>query len=260
MSTNRLSPQAMQIIDSYLHLPIAHTGVRCPYFNNRHSNVHGGLRALVGKGSVEDITEEVTILSLKERIKLSELSAEGLTRFLVDHHIGIDCSGLVYYILDAEIAARGHGSIQKHLVLPRTKNPLRILIRKCRFVTSVNTRTFARDDNSHTVSLKDIAPGDLIILLDTGKEHDRDHLLIVHDVEKEQDAPRVIHYTHAFQWRTDGKYGHGVRQGAIHITDITQPLLSQQWIEENKEGKNNETLEHAMLAKILEIRRLNILI
>lgn len=76
-----LSQLAQSIIYNYLHVPIGSRCV-CPYFNNRRSKIRGGLRALVGKGSPEDIKEEVEILSLKEKKDLHKCTSQ-LRRTLV---------------------------------------------------------------------------------------------------------------------------------------------------------------------------------
>jgi hypothetical protein len=57
-------------------------------------------------------------------------------------------------------------------------------------------------------------------------------------------------------WRTDGLYNHGVRQGTIEIVDLAKSLTNQIWIESGKTGEENETLERAIYAKNLLIRRL----
>ncbi len=264
-----LSTETQQIIARYLSLPFPHlTGVNAPYFNNKKSDVRGGLRVLVGKGSADDIAEEALIISLRDKLDLSGMAAEEMKTFLVDNHLGIDCSGLAYYILDAELKARGKGGLKKHLHFPTVKNPLRKLLLKLRAVENTNVKVFADNANSSVVALADIQPGDIITMLGSGKNHDRDHMVVVRELtmNNEQFPPQadqplagIINYIHSLQWSTDGKYNHGVRQGTITIFDTSKPITEARWVEQGKEGDENETLERARFAEKLEIRRLKAL-
>ena len=74
------------------------------------------------------------MFAFKDKIDLGSLADENLRRFLVDHNLGVDCSALVYHILDAESKARGQGPLKKHLKFPNIKNPLRKLLTKLRTV------------------------------------------------------------------------------------------------------------------------------
>jgi len=240
--TKALSPRATQVIESYLRLPLP-TPIPCPYVNNRRLGILGGLRAQIGKGSPEEIVEEARIMALKEKVDLAALNSEQLTKFLIDHNIGVDCSALVFYVLDV-----------RRLKFPYAKTVLQKLRAKLRPVENTNVQTLAHDVNSKEVSLTEIQPGDLIIMLGTGPNHDRDHVLLVHEIE--YSILHSIHYTHSFAWRSDGKYNHGVRQGKIAITDPDQTLLNQQWTEQDRTGENNETWRRAKEAMALGIRRL----
>lgn len=248
-----ISTAAQKIIANYLSLPFSGVaGVRCPYYNNRRLGVRGGLRAAVGKGSPGDIVEEALILSLHDKIDLRRLNAEELTKFLVDHRLGVDCSALAYYALDAELKARGRGGIKKQLRFPGT-NLFRKLLIALRAPENTSVKTFAHPANTSVARIEDIRPGDLIIMLGSGPEHDYDHVLVAREIDK-----NVIHYIHSLAWTSDGRYGHGARQGKIIITNPAGGLLDQQWEENGKTGEENETLGRAKSAKRLEIRRLKI--
>ena len=249
-----LSQPALNLIKTFLNLPLP-TPVPCPYFNNRRAGIRGGLRAQVGKGSPAEIGEEARIMARKEKIDLAALNSEQLKKFLIDHNIGIDCSALVFYILDAERKARAHNSLERQLKFPYAKNIFQKLRAKLRPIENTNVQTLAHNVNSKEVSLVEIQPGDLIILLGTGANHDRDHVLVVNEVEQKK-TMTLISYTHSFRWSTDGKYNHGVRQGKITITDPDQTLLNQQWTEQDRTGENNETWRRAKEAMALRIRRL----
>lgn len=252
-----LSQPAMETIQQYLHLPFSDRDVSCPYYNNRRGQVRGALRVLVGKGSVEDILDEAMILSLKHRVDLNAMNSEQLKQFLVDHHIGIDCSGLAYYILDAELRARKLVSLKRQLRFSSTINPLRWLLRQLRTVENTSVDVLSNPSNSLEVPVMAVQPGDMIVMLGTGRDHTMNHVLIVHEVQSDDNLPKILSYTHTLQWSTDGKYHHGVRQGIITIVDNSKGLLEQSWEEQHIQGEANETYVHAKLANNLTIKRLH---
>jgi len=259
MTTKILSAPALKIINNYLHLPFSERELNCPYLNNRHTNIRAGLRALVGKGSVEDIMEEAMIISLREKIDLKKLDDEQLKKFLVDNGLGVDCSGFFYHVMDAELRARGSGPIRKHLKFPYIKNPLRRLLAIFRPAEHAGARTLGHPANAVEIDLKNIMPGDFILMLETGQKHNFNHLLLIHQVDYAENLPRIIHYVHSFAWSSEGQYGHGVRTGKIEIIEAGEGLLEQKWIEKEQTDKNNETFKHARMAREFNLKRLRAL-
>jgi len=254
MISKTLSEKALKTINEYLHLPIAGHDINCPYFNNRYANVRAGLRVMIGKGSVEDITAEVMLLGLREKIDLNKLTDEELKKFLVDNGIGVDCSGLIYHVLDMEMNARNLGAIRKHIKFPFIKTPWRKLLCWMRPAEHAGARTIAAKENCDRVSLREILPGDMITMLKTGMKHDRNHMLLATKVDYDDAGiPKKIYYVHSLQWRSDGRYGHGVREGQIEITNINKGILEQNWLEKGKTGTENETWEHAKFAEELYV-------
>lgn len=273
MST--LSPQALKTIQNYLTLPFPSHQVICPYFNNRRVRLRGGLRALIGKGSPDDIVEEAMIISLREKIDLTKLSDEKLKKFLVDNKIGIDCSGLVYHILDAEMKARGKKSLHHVLKRPWFKNPIRKLLVKLRPIENTGVGTFNHEVNSVEISLKDVEAGDIIIMMGAGPKQDYNHILLVVSVVsnevrdpfsvpltktsenadlkalKRDSSPMGfgITFVHSFQYPTDGLYNHGVRQESITVIDPNKNILEQNWSEPRMR-------EYARGAKEVKVKRL----
>lgn len=260
MTSTRLRPAAEQIIQLYLHLPFADKAVACPYYNNRRQRLRGALRVMIGKGSPDDIVQEAELFALREKIDLAALDNETTKKFLVDHHLGIDCSGLAYHVLNAELMARIKLPLRQVIKHPDIKNPLRKIIARLRDVENTTVATFAHNKNSATIALTAARPGDMIILKETGQDHDRDHLLIIDAVETPANQPTIIHYTHSFQWSTDGKYQHGVKQGVILVAKPAGNLTDQDWRENNQSGINNETFAHVLQARHVEIRRLQALV
>lgn len=252
MSTQTLSARALTIIQDYLALPFTQStaSVACPYINNRRHAVRGALRVAIGKGSPKEIVEEAELLARKERIQLAALAAPALKQFLVEHNLGVDCAGLVYHILDAELASRGR-SLKRRLRFPLATNPLRALLARFRTAENTNVETLAHDINSSPVPLAEVQPGDLIIIRGHGHDQNRYHILIIHSLTLGH-ALETIAYTHSWQAPIDGKYIHGVRQGMITIIDYDKTLLDQRWLEQ-------PLWREAKSAKSVAIRRLKFL-
>jgi hypothetical protein len=280
MNTKIISEKALNVIDQYAHFRIGNLGggadtipsCPIPYFNNNHKVVRAGLRATIGKGSPRDIFEEVEIELAKNGELRNSLPAgavkdgsfipgavtdETLKHFLVDHNIGIDCSGFAYYVLSAESQARGKNSIDRHLHFPFCTGFLGKIRSKMRPAENADVATFAHDKNSNVIPLNEIAPGDIITMLNTMNKADkiRDHILVVHHVEYQNFVPTVIYYSHSIAWPSDGQYGHGVRQGKIEILNVNKSLTEQKWIEADKTAQENYTFVGAQKA-LTEIRRL----
>mgnify|MGYP001573168710 FL=1 len=222
--------------------------------------MRGGLRVLIGKGTPDDIAQEAKIIGMREHTDIQKFSDEELKRFLMDHRIGIDCSGFAYYVLDAELAAKINRPLASVLKFPEIKNPLRKLLTRFRTPEHTSVAVLAHEKNSKEITLDDVRPGDMIVLEDIGMGNQRDHVLLVHDVIRdEKNTLSELGYTHSFQWSTDGKYAHGVRQGRVRIHDISQTLIHQTWEEQEKTGETNETFLHAQKARTVAIRRLRAL-
>lgn len=260
MNTKTLSEKSLTVINQYANFHIANAMCNIPYYNNRRSGVRAGLRAINGKGSPYDIFEEVEIVTMREKVSVASFTNESLKKFLVDHNIGIDCSGLVYYILNTESVSRNRGPMDKHLLFPFSKGLIGKIRCKLRPTENTDARTLANDRNSHVIAMNEIQPGDFISMLKRPdapeEERARDHVILIHQIEYQNFVPIALHYTHTVAWPTDGQYGHGVRQGVIEILDPQKSLLEQRWIEAEKTGDENYTLGRAKKS-VTEIRRLN---
>jgi len=246
-----LSNSAKKKITDYLSLPFAHaSGVSCPYYNNKQLGQRCQLRALVGKGTPDEIIEEVDIMAKKKNVDLKKLNSEEIKKFLMDNNIGIECSGFVSNVL-LEHYKEKQINFFKKIHIP-TKNIWRKIISKMRPVENINVLTYFNNKNTTEIkNLNDIKSGDLIILLET-KILDRNHIILI--IDKNNDK---IEYVHATRWISEGKYNHGVRRGEIKITDKNKGILEQTWIEKGVTNEANETYLEAKESKIIQIRRLN---
>jgi len=258
MISKTLSQSALDVVKNYAQMSFGDRKINCPYFNNRRSKVRAGLRVVIGKGSPEEIVDEANLFALREKIDLKNLQNEAIKQFLVDHNLGLDCSAFAYYILAAEYASKTKTKLSSKIFYPNI-GFLRRLLTKLRPVENIGVKTLAHEKNSRLVSLSDIAPGDFVSILNSGKEHNLNHILVIYKVEYEENTPKTLYYTHSFQWSTDGKYNHGIKTGRIEITNIQKTLLDQKWIESEKTTEENETYLRASDAEVLELRRLNVL-
>lgn len=260
MNTKLVSENALTVIDQYLNFRIGNANCPIPYFNNRNLGLKGQMRARVGKGSPKDIFDELQDIFILEKIDSKTLDSTSLQKILVEKNIGIDCSGFAYYVLNAESEARGKGTLDKHLSFPFSSGIMGKIRAKLRPVENVGVATLAHNDNSKVLNITQAEPGDMITMLGPENESrgdpQRNHILIIHQVEYQNFMPTTLHYSHSISWPSDGEYSHGVRQGKIEITNPIVPLTDQRWIETEKTGAENYTFAKAQKSTT-ELRRLN---
>ncbi len=260
-----LSQKARKLIYDYLNLPFSNvSNVRCPYFIGSKRIARGQLRSLAGKGTPQEIVEEAKIMSIQyghdilDKHGLCHLpekqKVEAIRKYLIDHDLGIDCSGLVTHILRAHFKETNNIDLVKYIHIISACGIYRRLVAKLRPIENIGISTLADDANTMRITrLNAIESGDMITMLKTGPNKKRDHILLITDIEN-----KVIKYVHARAWSSEGKYGHGVMIGQIKITDPNKNLLEQEWEELRKIGEENETYLEAKRAERLEIRRVKL--
>lgn len=257
------------------------TPINIPYFNNRRRAMAIGLRGAVGKGTPEEIAEEVDLHAQKKHLPIGALinsldvnsGVSALKKFMVDHSIGIDCSGLVYHLVNSEQIDRKGKSLSKSLDFPIINKGILNILHIDRLIMKIKSymrpaenasvKVFAHSNNSKVININEVIPGDIVTILNA--QTNRDHILFIHRVDynssgsgEEGAVPSIIHYTHAIAWPSDGKYNHGVRQGTIQIKNITTPI-SEQFFEEpsqNERITSNWLSVQKDLANLIELRRL----
>lgn len=248
-----LTPAAEEIVEKYLKLPMIGAPVNAPYFNNQRTQIKGGLAVMVGKGTPEDIGLEAEIMAKSKGFDLAAASASQIKQFLCEQNLGVDCSALAYYVLRYEGIVRAKKDLQSALQFPEVKSWWRKFLVKLRPSQNINVAVLGAPENSVVIPKNEVEPGDLIFLWNTGPNKTLNHVLIVTKVDD-----RVITYVHSFRWRNEGKYDHGVRTGSITWTKPNADILNDVWIEKECSGTANDTLQHALEAKKVEIRRLKI--
>ncbi len=256
MESKTLSKKALDLIEQYLHFQIGDAVTNVPYYNNRTRKNRIALRAYVGKGSPTDIRDELEAIILREKIDLKSFTNELLKKTLVDNNLGIECSGFVYYVLEAESENRNLGTISKNINFINCRGFVGQIRCAIRPVENCDVETFAHNSNSKLIELKDILPGDMITMQSDKSNKERNHILIVKEVRYDNNEPKQIIYSHSVAYPEDGLYNTGPRNGTIDIVDINLPLAKQNWTEENRQGQDNKLFVRATNS-LTEIRRLN---
>ncbi|MEI6462673.1 MAG: hypothetical protein WCO33_03345 [bacterium] len=247
----KLSPEAFKIIESYFHLQIASKDVVCPYFINLRKR-KADLRALIGKGTAEEITEEVMIYAKIKGFDLQKASAIDIRNFMINIGIGIDCSGFVTYILNEELKVKGKPSLVN--VLSYYDNSLKAkILRIIRPVQNVSANDITSELNTIKIqNLNEVQAGDLI------RAHAPEegmHVAIVSDIiQNPEGKTTAFKYVHSTRNYDDQN---GMREGEIIITDPLKGLDQQNWKDEYK-GRNWIKEEYLMNKEDSGIRRLKI--
>ncbi len=255
MTHQTLSPQALAVINGYQALAIAGKSVTCPYYNNKKGNARAALRVQVGKGDPDEIVAQAREVALRQGVDLSNLSAEGIRDFLMQHNLGIDCSGFIVHVLDAELAAQDV-RLAAQLSFPEASF-VRKLLAKMRFVENVSAAVLAHDANSVVVPLSSIQPGDMIMLQGFDAANKHDHILLISEVAYAADGmPVQCTYIHSTEPTTNDAYASGIAEGMIKIVDPNQPLNKQDWKSLSDTAVARDTYTKAQAAQACQLRRL----
>lgn len=214
-----------KIIYRFLHLPIGGKLVRCPYMRTilQPNMIRIPGPFFVCKKSPNEIVKIVEKRADKLKINLKKLTKREILKFMKEQRVGIDCSGFVYWALDAFYRDYGKRDWMKKMILAvgKSKNPARRL----------NVATLTGEINSVEVKMvKDIQPGDLIRLNFGDVDGDGlKHVMILTGV-----GQKILTYYHS------GTFGKtkGVHKGVIKIVDFEAGLEKQVWLEKTKDGEN----------------------
>ncbi len=219
----KLPEEVKQLINHYFNLKVNSKRLKSPYhINVKH--VRAELRSLVGKGTPQEIQEEVNIFAKLRNFNLEKASKEEIRQFMQKEGIGIDCSGLIAHILDTWLKSEKKGNLKSNLKFPKTSFLKRIII-NIRPIENINANLLTNDDNTIPVELKEAQIGDLIRLKGIPKG---DHIAIITDINDKE-----IQYLHSSRHYGDDN---GVKIGKIEIIDRNQDLDKQKWLEKDKDG------------------------
>lgn len=255
MDTKTLSKQALELIEAYSNFKIESAVCSVPYFNNKTVRARAALAVFVGKGTPSEIRDELQTIFYKEKTDTKNLTSQNLKKILVDHNLGIDCSGFTFQLLNAESEARKISSLSKNLFFPKS-GLIGRFIALLNPVKNTDVLTFAHEKNSHTVNLSEVEPGDIITMTDDPEGDERNHILIITKVEYQNSLPIKVTYTHAVAYPEDGLYGSGIKTGSIIIKDHSKSLTDSEWSENGFSGQQNRIFARATKSNT-QLRRLN---
>lgn len=216
MITKRINDTSANVIDQYKNFRYGNSVFSIPYFNNRRTGVRGALPVEVGKGSPKEIFEEIDIILKKNRL---DPQAVDIKKLLIESNIGIDCSGFIFHVLK-----------KTNYSFPYAGGFIRKILSKLNPVKNIDVKTFAHENNSKSLSLRDVQPGDIITMVGNG-DASRNHIVIIDQIEYQNNLPSVLHYVHSIAIPEDGLYNHGFHEGKIEIINIEKSLTDQIWSE-----------------------------
>jgi hypothetical protein len=223
-------PQEVQdIINHYFNLSIGGKSIKTPYYRNK-TRTRGGLRVLVGKGSPNEIEDEVKIYAKLRGVDLTQLTENDMRDFMRSEGIGIDCSGYVCHIVSTWIKSHNGGSLHKLIKVPPMSFIKRIIFAS-RTIENISSEVLTSELNCTKVEISDVHVGDLIRLKGIKQGH---HLAIIVKVDKKDDVVTMITYTHSAERYSPND---GVRVGQIEIVDQNLPLKDQRWLELDENGE-----------------------
>ncbi|MBL7141948.1 hypothetical protein ISS21_02565 [Patescibacteria group bacterium] len=248
----KLPEAGQKVVDSYLKMSIGNKIITCPYFTNLQK-FRAGLRVFLGKATAEEIIKEVDFIAQKEQANLIKFSEKDLYRFLADHNLGIDCSGLAVYILRALYQktpkesklptgqAKKIDILKKIKIISFFKNPWRYFISCLRPVENINVRVLAGDKNSFQIdSLNQAQAGDMLIRTNLK------HIYLITEIEKENNLVKKISYVHAPRPRQKDYFGPGVFQETVTLERGTLKELSEKiparLAKQGEAGGNNQII------------------
>lgn len=249
-----ISKEALDVISRFQNLNIGEKKIIAPYYMNTKKE-RAGLRAMIGKGSPEEIELEVKVWAHAKGINLNKLNEKQIREFMIERGIGIDCSGFVTYILNKELKDRGFGMLWNYLRF-KHNDIFSIIKRKLRPVENVGANLMTSEDNTIKINnLNDIRPGDLI--RSKGKVKNSHHVAIIIETERDEDTNELKSFKYANSTRYYDDQN-GIRIGEVVITDLNGELKDQKFNDEYN-GKNYFYDDLMVLYEDNGIRRLKVL-
>jgi hypothetical protein len=250
-----LELEIQRVAENYLHFTFnGSPTISIPYANNKSKKRIAGLRAYTGKGSVEDICYELNALSFNTKIDYSAMSAEEFKKFLVEHGLGIDCSGLIYHILDKLCQERNLGKLASNLIFPRKASVIRRIIRKIRPAENTDVLTFTSEANSFSITADKAEAGDIIVFIDDNIKEN--HIALITSVHI-TNGKINIEYIHSIALEEDGSWNHGVRKGKLQIHN-GQSVDKAVWLKEDGQTPD-ESMQKKAQKLYISIKRMRFL-
>ena len=238
MITETIPEQIKQLAWKYSHLALGNKSVTAPYYIN--DKRRKDLRAMVGKGTPDEIIVEAKIWEKLKGADFDQMSEQEIKDFLTTKGIGIDCSGFVIHLMNEWYRNKTGKSIWNKLT-PLKQSPIWRIRYNLRPAENMGADIITDDDNSVPIELKDVRPGDLI--RSKAKKNNGHHIMLISEVNRDdtQEGNPIISIKYIHSSPYFGKEN-GIREGEIKITDINKPLQDQEWLEQDENGVKH-TLE-----------------
>ena len=239
-------------IDKYRKLQLGNKEVVCPYYINLKRAKD--LRAMVGKGTVDEIVQEAKIWEKLKGVNFNEMSESEIREFLMNRGIGIDCSGFILQVLNAYYKSKTGKNIWKKFK-PFNRSFMGRIGFLLKPVEKLGAEIMSNEENAVPVKTKDVKPLDVIRM--KWKKKNSHHILLIVGVEKnDKDEVTKIEYAHSIP-----KFGDksGVKFGEIEITDQEKDLKDQNWLEEDENGVKHTYEGYMIQVEDNGIRRLGAL-
>lgn len=248
-----ISQNAKIVIKNYSMLNVYDKYLPVPYFMNTKKQ-KGGLRVMVGKGTSEEIKRELKVWAQVKGFDIKKADAKQIRDFMMKINLGVDCSGFVVHVINAELKSKNKRAIWNHIDYPNNS----IIAKMRRFfrpVENTSANTLTSEKNCLKVTqFNQIKPSDLIRA--KGKQKNAHHVAIINKVSRDEDGNlKWFEYANAHREYEDEN---GVRIGKVTITDDDKELKEQKW-EDNYKGKNYFLEDLLVKYEDNGIRRLKIL-
>jgi len=229
MKKYSLPQSALNVIEAYFHLKAAENKyVRCPYFRNPKSGRgRWGLAVYVGKGSPQDIEDELRIIEKLEGADFSKMREDAIRDIMKKRKLGVECSGFITRVLDAYMREKYKKPL--HRLIKFNNKGLGWLFCRMRPYTHIDVETLTCPSNARPVdNVQEIKPGNLIRF-----NTEIDHALIVTGIERDNvDNLKKIFYAHSVLEENR----EGIKKGVIDFISSNASLLAQKWQEEPGTG------------------------
>jgi hypothetical protein len=215
-----LHPAAQGVVKNYINLSLGGKRVVAPYFMNTPGRK--GRRVAVGKGTAKELERETVRLAKRYKFDLNAASQDEIRNFMIDHKLGIDCSGLVAWLAHELFSQQAQRPLWQHIQYKG--HPLRVaIIRRIRPVENLSARLLTDTDNATTLqNLSEVRPGDIIRSLNGN------HVLFITEVGLRRGVPTHFGYVNSTEY---GGVKYGVRYGRIKIVRPNGHILDQEWID-----------------------------
>ena len=204
-----------------LRLEIAHY-LDTPYAKNSWSDLHlVSKAAFAGKGTWQQIKYATACALEKSRLPVHQASLSSIRQIQRRYHIGIDCSGLVYHLLDHIDRHSGGEGIYFKIINPDQR------------FGQFGPRAISADClTSDTNSLR-LRPSDTLQIGDLIRFDQGRHIMLITSATRRQ-----ITYIHSSQHTKVS----GVHYATITITQPHQGLGDQLWSDQTKSSQSYTSL------------------